>query len=242
MWKVPFFKLGRSNRWCPARLTLGSTAISDLCKSLARSYISYVNMFADIAKIIHEVRTRTNCKMFYTDLKKMQQWSDKRLIKLNIMKKGNGVRRQDCDNYLGWNKLQESFPERMWTSHWKIIWGGSWEMQTIFQSVAKMPPRPWSERCFSKCIYHVYLTQTATAWSPYFTFLSRAPSYRTPPYLRRDLKKLKIVQRNVKKIGLRRQTETSEIDWMKWVLKRGGSPQSTDNEGKEGKGRQDNYP
>ena len=78
---------------------------------------SYLNMFADDAKIQRTIKNEDSCKELQKDLTKLYDWSHKWQMEFNaekchVMKFGKSAMRPDWDYQLGSNNLMESHKEK----------------------------------------------------------------------------------------------------------------------------------
>ena len=78
---------------------------------------SYLNMFADDAKIQKTIKNEDSCRELQKDLRKLYDWSHKWQMEFNaekchVMKFGKSAKRPHWDYLLGSNTLQESNKEK----------------------------------------------------------------------------------------------------------------------------------
>ena len=109
--------LGKVTSGVPQGSVLGPLLFLIYINDLPDGIKAFMNMFADDAKILKRIEGKDSCKELQKDLDKLQQWSDKWLMKFNtskckVMKMGKGKYRPDFGYSIEGKTLESSENER----------------------------------------------------------------------------------------------------------------------------------
>ena len=109
--------LSRVTSGVPQGSVLGPLLFLIYINDLPEGIKSFMSMFADDAKILKRIEGEENCRELQRDLDRVNQWSEKWLMKFNtskckVMKMGRSKHRPDFEYSLAGGKLENSDGER----------------------------------------------------------------------------------------------------------------------------------
>ena len=166
---------------------------------IAEGLTSYINLFADDAKLMRTVKDEEDCKRLQTDLDRIYEWSMKWKLEFNaqkchVMEMGMSARRPSWDYRLGEKRLTKSreekdlgvivqdslSPER----HINRIFGAAYGLLSNIRVAFQYMDADMMRKILT-CMVRPKLEYAAVVWSP---------------HLKKDVKKLERIQKAATKM------------------------------------------